>query len=351
MATTTSDAVFGQLIEANRTSPYNARQQGVFGANPLMTPKYAKNLGVERDAEFKDTLARMYIALPQTGSAEEDLKVRTAYLASLPSDKRTQSLAKVLLASGDGGTGFVDFFLSTAQEAFQEVVQVDKVLSDDYVAFFYGQSPPQFQYSGYLINSLQDDQRIGFAHAYNTMLRGTQLARRGALVRLRYDSVIVTGTLTATQQTLTAENELSVPFSFTILVKEYVLLDNESSFSKKSPQDYVTLEKQTELVKLSAGTVPSDSRIYASLVTPQQRAAVSVAGVENTAFTVSNAVLNNDTGRRLKTTYSALRDVGRNIFGVVTSRPPNQVPPPDSAVPPKIINGQRVDPATGNPLP
>lgn len=344
------DPVYGLTLEANKTATYNTRQHGVFGANPLMTPKYARNLG-ERDAEFKETLARMYIALPQTGSVDEDQKIREAYLASLPQDDRTQALAKVLLASGEGGTGFIDFFLASAQESFQEVVQVDKVLADDYVAFFYGQSPPQFQYSGYLINSQQDDQRLGFALAYQHMLRGTQLARRGALVRLRYDSVIVSGALLATQQSLAAENELAVPFSFSILVKEYVVLENNTQFSRKTPQDYVELSTKLEADKLGSVGIAEDTRVRASVVTPEQRAAVSAAGTEDTAFTVANATLGNPTGAGLATAARNLYTSARNVYGTITGNPAKPVPPPDATTPPVIENGVRIDPTTGQPVP
>src|SRR3972149_5021833 len=133
-------------VTASKAKPelYNPGQQGVFGANPLMTPKYARNSGL-RDAEYRETMARLYISLADVGRQAID-----NYLATLP-DQQTKALAQVLGASnakGSAGTGFIDFFLTSAQESFQEVMQVDKVLADDYVAFFYGQSPPVFQYSG-----------------------------------------------------------------------------------------------------------------------------------------------------------------------------------------------------------
>ena len=118
--------------DAGGTSP---GQSGVFGLNPLMTPKYS--LWRPRDAEYKDTLARLYIALPSIGDGSVDPAVRKAFTDSLPSDPATQALAQVLIASPGGGTGFVDFFLGQASERFQEVVQLDKVLADDYVAFFF----------------------------------------------------------------------------------------------------------------------------------------------------------------------------------------------------------------------
>jgi len=218
-------------------SAYNARQQGVFAKHPLSTPKYAVNNG-SRDAEFRDTLARMYISLTNAEKGTKD-----AYLRSLPQDDRVQALAKVLTKDTVGGNvGFIDFFLQQADESFTEKLQVDEVLSDNYVAFYFGQEPPVFQYSGTLLNSQQDDQTTGFALAYQHLLRGTSLAKRGALLRLRYDNRIVTGTINRMQTSLHAENELAVPFSFTMLVKEYVLLKSNLDYVKVSPDQFVQLQ-------------------------------------------------------------------------------------------------------------
>lgn len=271
-----TDPVYGTLVDDNdlpiNKSPH---QQGVFGLHPLSTPKYAFNKG-DRDAEFKDTLARMYVSLANEGDA-----VKQAYLASLDkSDQRVTALAQVLIGSNNtGGTGFVDFFLNQVNESFQEAVQIDKVLGDNYVAFFFGQQPPVFQYSGVLLNSMQDDFRSGFALAYQTMLRGTEMARRGALIRLRYDSVIVSGVMIAHSQVMNAENELAVPFSFSLLVKEYVVLQNPR-FVKLQPSDYVTLVQQTELQNLSPVGRISDTRVRTVMLAPVQLADISTAGEE-----------------------------------------------------------------------
>lgn len=263
---------YGTYEEQNNTSSHNPRQQGVFGLHPLATPKYAKNVGL-RDAEYKESLARIYVSLADASDA-----VRQQYLASLPSDAATQALAKVLLGSNaKSGAGFVDFFLTQVGESFQEISQVDKVMADDYVAFFYGQSPPTFQYSGVLLNSMQDDQRSGFARAYQLMLRGTQLARRGALVRLRYDSVIVSGTMVASSQSMNAENEMAVPFSFSILVKEYVLLNNPK-FARTSEAQYVRLAADAAVRALTPVGAASDTRVRTVVVSPAEAAATTATG-------------------------------------------------------------------------
>lgn len=265
------------LYQDNETPGYNPGQQGVFGLHPLMTPKYARNEGL-RDAEFKETLARMYVSL-----ADADQKTKSLYLKSLPKDDRVQALAKVLIGSGagsGGGAGFIDFFLSQAQESFNEKLQVDEVLGDNYVAFYFGQAPPIFSYSGMLLNSQQDDQVTGFALAYQHLLRGTSLARRGALLRLRYNGVIVSGTVNSMTAALGAENELAVPFSFTLLVKEYVIL-RQPAYVKVSEENFVKLSTQFDPEGILKQIGKSqNARVRTTLLTPNVLAQESVAGAE-----------------------------------------------------------------------
>ncbi len=206
----------------NDSSDYNRGEQGYFAEYPMATPKYAVNNGL-RDNEFKENLARFYISLAGVSGANPDRAIED-YVNSVPPEAR--DLARVLVGSSStaGGTGFIDFMLQQVNESFTEVAQIEKVLSDNYVAFFFGSEPPVFQYAGTLLNTVQDNHRIGMAIAYQHLIRGTQLARRGALLRLRYDDVIVSGTVMNMSQIMNAENEIAVPFNFSLLVKEYLVI-------------------------------------------------------------------------------------------------------------------------------
>jgi len=278
-----ADPLFGTLYDDNETKGINRRQHGVFGLHPLATPKYAFNKGA-RDNEFKESLARMYVSL---ADASEQLKQQ--YLTSLPGDAATQALAKVLVGLGQqrGGTGFIDFFLQQVNESWQESVQVDKVLGDNYVAFYFGQEPPVFQYAGTLLNSQQDDQRSGFALAYQQIIRGTQLARRNALLRIRYDNVIVSGSMNSHTQAINAENEMVVPFTFSLLVKEYVVLQNPR-FTKKSRRDFVQLATQFASGELGPVGRVSDVRVRSIMVQPNVSAAESSAGPDEPDPTIDS---------------------------------------------------------------
>lgn len=301
---------YGNIREANDIAddPSVQRQQGIFADQPLSTPKYARNIGA-RDNEFRNTMARLYISLADASPATQ-----AAYLAGLPQE--AQALAQVLLGNNNqGASGFIDFILSQAVEQVAEVVQVEKVVGDDYVAFFFGQAPATFQYSGFLMNSMQDDQRSGFAVAYNQILRGTKLAQSGALARLRYDSVIVSGTLTMHQQTLNAENEMAVPFSFSFLVKEYFIVNNPL-FQRTKPDDYVKLATDTAVSNLGPVGSPSDVRVRSTMVLPPNLAAVGAAGQEEPGVVDTHVPVMQQLMARARAVSTALTTAS-NVRGAV----------------------------------
>lgn len=317
---------YGNLRTANNaaTDPSIRRQQGIFADQPLSTPKYARNVsgGSARDAEFRNTMARLYISL-----ADASPTTQAAYLASL--SEEAKPLAQVLLGNNSqGAAGYIDFILSQAVETTQEVVQVEKVVGDDYVAFFFGQAPATFQYSGYLLNTMQDDQRSGFALAYNEILRGTQLARHGALARLRYDSVIVSGTLTTHQQTIVAENEMAVQFSFSFLVKEYFIVANPL-FQRTSPDDYVKLATDTAVTNLGPVGSPSDVRVRTSMVLPPNLAAVSTAGQDEPG------VINGS----LTAMGQLMGGVSSLVLGVATGNIRGAIDGTNVTPPPSVLSG------------
>lgn len=162
-------------------------------------------------------MARMFIDMPER---ERQLFINTVY------DPRTKKLAEVLVgaaAGGSGGTGFIDFLLQSVTESFSEKVQVSQSLSDNFVVYLFGQNAPQFSYQGTLLNTYQDDQKVWMTRLYQDVLRGTQLARRKKLLKLRYDSVVVTGVMTNLQMGMQAGFEDRWSFSFNLIPLAYVV--------------------------------------------------------------------------------------------------------------------------------
>jgi hypothetical protein len=200
---------------------YNTRMddysKGVFAQFPASTPKY------DTRNDSTETMARILVPLPS-------YTARRRFVESFGASSNARELAQALAVTeesagpkGDGryGMGYIDFLLMAAVENHEEKVQVVDVLSDNFVTYFFGEHPPIFQYQGKLLNTEQDDWRNAFSIVYNSIIRGTQLARRGRLVTLTYDNVSVTGTVVGMNQTLTADMEMAADFSFKLLVKRF----------------------------------------------------------------------------------------------------------------------------------
>lgn len=233
---TASDIVYG-------------KSKGDFGRHPGATPKWAINAG-PRDAEYRETMARMFIQMPE--------QERDKFVNSCPPE--TRDLAKILCgsdASAAGGAGFVDFLLQTANESFNEKFQVVESLSDNFIVYVFGQRATPFQYTGMLKNTYQDDQRVWMTRLYLDVLRGTQLARRRKLVRLRYDSVIVSGVLLGLNMTIDGSLVDGVPFNFMLMPTQYTIF---------TPNEGVPTQLSTPFTEggqyaLSSTAVPSTDQL------------------------------------------------------------------------------------------
>jgi hypothetical protein len=206
------DTIGGDLgwLEKGDVAP-----KGVHALYPGCTPKYRTSI-----EGATETMARLLV--PLTG-----YRARERFLASVPKGQ-TRELAQAIavdsaepIAGERGNLGYIDFILQVAQESYEEKVQVVDTLSDNYVAYFFGQNPPVFQYQGKLLNTFQDDWRAAFTLLYGEIMRGTKLARRRRLITLTYDNVAVTGSVVNMNQTLTADMEMAADFTFGLLVKRY----------------------------------------------------------------------------------------------------------------------------------
>ncbi|MHC4620657.1 MAG: hypothetical protein ACYTEQ_23155 [Planctomycetota bacterium] len=227
---------------------------GVFADFPGSTPKYALNDAHGRNEV--ETMARMFVQI----SAKE----RRQFVKSLPPE--TRELGRVLAGTGTrsgGGLGFVDFLLTNVQEGFQEKYQVVESLSDNFIVYTFGQKAPMFSYSGIALNSYQDDQRVWLMRLYRDVLRGTQLARRRKLVRIRYDSVIVSGIFVAHSQTLEGNAANYAQFSFSLIPTQYVIFTPAVG----APAQATTAFTEGSALGLLSTGVPDDTRLRAALVT------------------------------------------------------------------------------------
>jgi hypothetical protein len=183
------------------------------------TQKYARNDGHERETGMRDTMARMFVRV--------DADEWDTFLRSI-GDPHVAGTVKRL--AGDPGaprtegrsisdTGYMDFFLESAQHTLQEAMQVTPTVGGEYVGFAFGQAPPVWSYQGKLLNTVQDDQASNMMRLYLEVLRATRLAQRQKAVTLKYGSFLVSGAMMNYQEVHQSQNEGVVSFNFQLLVK------------------------------------------------------------------------------------------------------------------------------------
>lgn len=237
----TNSPIVSRMVDINLRNSQTGRPKdalGVFASQPFLSPKYTRHRP-NRNHEYEDTMARMFIKVAP------DLYKQ--FLSSID-DAETRKIAEVLAGDDDtqGGHGYIDFLLQNASHNFEEKFQVTETLADSYVAFFFGHAPPIFNYSGTLLNTFQDDWTMRMFRVFRDLARGTQLARRNLVLRIKYDSMIVTGAMTNFQWALVAGQEMASPFSFNLLVKNIHIIyggltpptrfDKEESFTPQGFQ-------------------------------------------------------------------------------------------------------------------
>ena len=205
--------------------------RGVFGPSCIATPKYALNEGGRDD--FRETMARLFIQVNSKELGGNNPPFPSSVRGG-SKDATSYELAKVISGTAltdinNGSAGYIDFLLQNVTHAFQEKVDVAEVLSDNYVAYYFGQAAPIFNYSGILLNTKQDDQVMNMLRIYRDMTRGSQLAKRRKLLSIRYDGIIVRGTMNSLTSSLDATGEMACPFGFSLLVKKLIILPNQNA--------------------------------------------------------------------------------------------------------------------------
>lgn len=197
------------------------------------TPKYAINDGYRSDL-FRNTMSRMFVRV----DAEEmelfrnsitDTHTRRNLAPRLAGDPRPSPRPGRAAVNAQDPTarrvanvhsnGYLDYLLSGVQISLREKVSVMETLADNYVLLAFGQSAPTWQFSGSLLNTVQDDQASNMFRLYTEILRATQMARRQKVLSISFDSYVVTGVMSGLDMQLGAQNELVIPFSFPFIVK------------------------------------------------------------------------------------------------------------------------------------
>lgn len=235
---------------SNRKSGRYPYAQGVYAGWPATTPKYMRHRQ-GRNRESLETMARMYVKVRTGNKTGGEARQYMQRLVDTFAEAGTQEVASVLLGNGGsvGGLGYVDFFLQRVDHPLNEKFQIVETLSDNYVAFFFGQQAPVFNYSGVVMNTFQDDWAMRLFRMFRDITRGSQLARRGLLFYIKYDSMIVSGAMLNLNFTVNAAMEIAVPFSFQLLVKKVHIVQGGLTTPTEVPDGSTFIPEGFQLVE------------------------------------------------------------------------------------------------------
>lgn len=174
------------------------------------------------------------------------------------------------------GKAYVGFILTEVQESHSEKVELVPLPGDTYASYFYGASPRQFNFSGVLLNTDQDQWRDSFEQLYERYLRGSASSRNFNIVQVRYGDRIVSGWLTNMSQQQSSQSDLYSQLSFSVLISrvdmlnpkkdkytEYLVEQSDSFDAADLSDDYALLNSSTYnalINPLRTGTVVPPQR-------------------------------------------------------------------------------------------
>lgn len=122
------------------------------------------------------------------------------------------------LLSDDGDAGFL---LQGMQLSFTEKSQVVQTFGDAESVYYFGKTPTTVNFSGTLIDDLDNDWFVRFVTGYNEFLRGTQLAKNFELVEMSTYNATFQGTLMNLQLMQNSANDTAINFTCTMLIRKF----------------------------------------------------------------------------------------------------------------------------------
>jgi hypothetical protein len=124
---------------------------------------------------------------------------------------------------------FTKFLLTGVQEAHTERAQIVETFGDFY-AFFFGERPPIYNFSGVLLNTVNVNWYGDFKLYYEKYLRGTRAVENQAKILMSYQGTTLEGYILNTNRSIVAEPQSGVQFSFQVLVIDEKLVNVSDDF-------------------------------------------------------------------------------------------------------------------------
>lgn len=203
------------------------------------------------------------------------------------------SVATSLLSDG----GYTDFLLTNIDVAFNEKIQVNEVFGDSEVVYYFGRSPVQFNFSGLLVDDVDNNWFYRFMVAYWGILRGTQMAKNHQLAQINLPNMTIVGTITGISYQQEASRDTDIRFNMQFLAKSIVprpvllpseMLNNNALLLNLKQADLPARFQDTAMINNIKRSV-SSAQAYLGSTLGAASSAFS-EGIEGFGATVSNAI-------------------------------------------------------------
>lgn len=220
-----------------------------FAKHPVIEPSESRSADFYRYGNAS--------ALPAAQSSDFDVQ---AYMAKFVEefDEEEASIRVLGPPKGNAKNGerkdlippFTKFILENVQESHNERSQVVETFGDFY-AFFFGERPPIYNFSGTLINSKSINWLADFMFYYENFLRGTKCVENNATLVLTYGGRQIEGFMLNVGSATQAVTDKGVAISFQVLVIDRKILSLSVDFglvlkNGKFAQDETFLRKLAE---------------------------------------------------------------------------------------------------------
>jgi hypothetical protein len=114
---------------------------------------------------------------------------------------------------------FNNFSLASVNEANNQIIKVHQNFSGYWNAFFFGESPRIFSFTGSFIDSKEYPYYQEFLTAYDKFLAGGKCIENNMTMKIIYDGRIVDGYIIGITTNNTAQQPFEKPFSFSVLIR------------------------------------------------------------------------------------------------------------------------------------
>jgi hypothetical protein len=184
--------------------------------------------------------------------------VQPRFIQEWNEDDRKDQLASIRVITTKNGKEedlvprFTKFMLTAVQEGHNERAQIVETFGDFY-AFFFGERPPIYNFTGMLLNTVNVNWYGDFKLYYDKYLRGTKAVENQARIRMAYQGTSLEGYILNTNRSIVAEPQSGVSFNFQLLVIDEKLVNVSNDFGLlESNGKFKTAEFYSQLnLKLS----------------------------------------------------------------------------------------------------